>query len=149
MCRDPMDLSLCASHIAVLTTRAAIKYGAAIEENAALLRELIELVRVVDYVPKRTAWPKRMLLYLFVQQRGLCAACHVALPSLHLEAPHVDHVVPWSQGGDNGGDNIRLLHATCNLEKGDICSPDQVIRHLEYRLLNLRAQPLMPSAQKD
>jgi CRISPR/Cas system Type II protein with McrA/HNH and RuvC-like nuclease domain len=136
------------ARIAVLTTKAAIKYGPAIEDNAALLRNLIELVRVVDYVPKRTAWPRRMLAYLYEQQRGVCAACHVALPSLDLQAPHVDHVVPWSQGGDNGGDNIRLLHATCNLEKGDACSPDDVIRHLEYRLLNLRARPV-PARAKD
>jgi hypothetical protein len=42
-----------------------------------------------------------------------------------------------------------LLHAECNLEKGDACNPDDVIRHLEWRLLNLRQRPSIRQAPKD
>lgn len=130
------------SRINVLAAKAAIKYGPAIRENAALLQELIALVRAVDHVRKRTVWPRRMLVYLFERQGGLCGACRGVLPSPDGEVAHVDHVVPWSQGGDNGVGNISLLHASCNLEKGDICNADDVIRHLESRLLNLRSRPV-------
>ena len=32
---------------------------------------------------------------------------------------HLDHFVPLSKGGTNDLRNMRLMHATCNLTKGN------------------------------
>jgi CRISPR/Cas system Type II protein with McrA/HNH and RuvC-like nuclease domain len=127
------------TRIAVLTAQASRKYGPAILETAALLEELIRLVKSLDRLPKRTAWPKKVLMYLAERQNGICPECNRRLPCLEEEVPHVDHVVPFAQGGENSVANIRLLHAQCNLSKSDECSIDDVIAYLGSRLLNLRS----------
>lgn len=129
------------SRVALLGVRASKKYGATIRETSALLEDLIGLMRTLDPVPKREQWPKRILVYLYADQNGICPACNMPLPRPDRTRSHVDHVVPWAQGGDNAGANLRLLHARCNLLKSDACNPDDVIRHLEGRLLNLRCDP--------
>jgi HNH endonuclease len=137
------------ARITLLSIKASVKYRHAIIETAALLEELIALVKAVDPVPKREIWPARLITHLAQQQNGICPECQKDLPSRDESAPHVDHVVPWVQGGDNGEANLRVLHAQCNLRKGDACNPDDVLRHLQSRLLNLRAtltigRPLHP-----
>ena len=52
---------------------------------------------------------------LLADQHDLCAYCGVVFNGKY----HVDHVVPLSQGGGNGPDNIALACAPCNLSKGD------------------------------
>lgn len=52
---------------------------------------------------------------LLIDQHGLCAYCGIALNGKY----HVDHVVPLSQDGGNGPDNICLACAPCNLSKGN------------------------------
>ena len=121
-----------------LLSNAVIKYGAAIKETAALLDELISLVKAIDPVLKRAAWPRPLLLYLAERQDGICPECKKALFGIDDSSLHVDHVVPWVQGGDNGLSNLCLLHARCNLHKGDGCNPDDVIQYLQSRLLNMR-----------
>ena len=126
------------ARITLLTVKASVRYGPSIVETASALEELIALVKALDPVPKREAWPRRMIAYLAQQQNGVCPECGKGLPALNDCSPHVDHVVPWVQGGDNAEANLRLVHAHCNLRKGDACSPDDVIRHLQSRLMNLR-----------
>jgi hypothetical protein len=127
------------ARVALLTVNAAIKYGAAIKETAALLEELISLVKSIDPVAKRVVWPRPLLIYLAEHQNGICPECNKNLFGLDERRPHVDHVIPWAQGGDNGTSNLRLLHAGCNLAKSDSCNPDDVILYLQSRILNLRA----------
>src|SRR5262249_7750265 len=125
------------ARVALLTVNAAIKYGAAIRETATLLEELISLVKSIDPVAKRVVWPRRLLIYLAEQQNGICPECNENLFGLDERRPHVDHVIPWAQGGDNGASN--LLHGGCNLAKSDSCNHDDVILYLQSRILNLRA----------
>jgi hypothetical protein len=70
------------TRIAVLTAQASRKYGPAILETAASLEELIKLVKSLDRLPKRTAWPKKVLIYLAEQQHGICPECNKSLPPL-------------------------------------------------------------------
>lgn len=46
-----------------------------------------------------------------------CGASPVKEASVDL---HVDHVVPWSRGGETTFDNLRTLCANCNLGKGHL-----------------------------
>ncbi len=123
---------------AMLRVRAAEKYGPAMRETAVLLEELIALVKQIDRLPKRTVWPKQILSYLHDRQGGICPKCGRGLNCRDGQSLHIDHVVPFAQGGENSVSNIRLIHAKCNLSKGDGCNVDDVIEHLRSRLLNLR-----------
>ncbi|MCA3283336.1 MAG: HNH endonuclease [Roseomonas sp.] len=57
-----------------------------------------------------------------VRQRDnfVCRACG-ASPSLQPGLPlHVDHIVPWSRGGDTTEENLQTLCQPCNLSKGNL-----------------------------
>ena len=57
-----------------------------------------------------------------VRQRDnfVCRACG-ASPSLQPGLPlHVDHIVPWSRGGDTTEANLQTLCQRCNLGKGNL-----------------------------
>lgn len=56
-------------------------------------------------------------MFLHRNQGGLCARC--ALPLLPTERWHIDHYLPLSRGGQDTLTNLRLMHASCNLAKGD------------------------------
>ena len=45
-----------------------------------------------------------------------CGASPAKDPSVEL---HVDHIVPWSKGGETGLSNLQTLCSRCNLGKGD------------------------------
>jgi 5-methylcytosine-specific restriction endonuclease McrA len=51
---------------------------------------------------------------LFDLQRGKCACCGKPLGNDF----HLDHIVPLKLGGSNTDDNIQLLRAACNMQKG-------------------------------
>lgn len=45
--------------------------------------------------------------------------CHLCQqPIRHPDDLHIDHLVPWAQGGKTTLANLRPAHSTCNLEKG-------------------------------
>ena len=48
---------------------------------------------------------------LYWLQGGKCAGCKVAFLERNLE---IDHIVPKSEGGGNGIDNLQLLCSFCN-----------------------------------
>ena len=95
------------ARINILTARAARKYGPNIIETAGMLEELIALVKAIDPLPKRVSWPLALIKHLSDRQQGICPLCRRLLKN---KPVHVDHVVPWAQGGGNSHDNIRLLH---------------------------------------
>ena len=51
---------------------------------------------------------------LFELQKGKCACCKKPLGSDY----HMDHIIPLALGGSNTDDNIQLLRAKCNKQKG-------------------------------
>ena len=46
----------------------------------------------------------------------LCGASPAKDPSVEL---HIDHIIPWSKGGETSLDNLRTLCSKCNLGKSD------------------------------
>ena len=51
---------------------------------------------------------------LFALQRGKCACCGVPLGDSY----DLDHIVPLVRGGANSDENVQLLTARCNRQKG-------------------------------
>lgn len=72
--------------------------------------------------PEETVVPRSISLSLryrvLVRDRFRCIICG-ASPAKELTADlHVDHIHPWSKGGQNTEQNLRTLCAKCNLGKG-------------------------------
>jgi hypothetical protein len=71
---------------------------------------------------KRTSRDPSLRLRFRVMQRDsfACCSCGAApakTPGVDL---HVDHVVPWSKGGETVFENLQTLCSQCNLGKGDL-----------------------------
>ena len=47
----------------------------------------------------------------------MCGASPAKDPSVIL---HVDHIKPWSKGGETNLDNLRTLCSVCNIGKSDM-----------------------------
>ncbi|KDE12428.1 HNH endonuclease [Rhodococcus aetherivorans] len=64
--------------------------------------------------PERTrrAIPKHVRAYVYARDGQRCAFCGSS------ENLHLDHIVPWSQGGGDDSSNLRPLCAPCNLSRG-------------------------------
>jgi hypothetical protein len=66
--------------------------------------------------PRSVNWRLRALVLMRDQARcRLCGASPADGAKLH-----VDHVKPWSRGGDTTLDNLQILCDRCNVGKGDI-----------------------------
>lgn len=61
------------------------------------------------------------LRFLVMQRDGFrCCACGSSPAKGHVVTLHVDHVLPWSKGGDTTIENLQTLCETCNIGKGNI-----------------------------
>ena len=56
---------------------------------------------------------------LYRRQEGICPWCLERLPPLWEVT--LDHIIPKSHGGDRSIENMQLMHARCNKEKGAAC----------------------------
>lgn len=73
---------------------------------------------------QRTAQERAALVLLLRRRDGdLCQLCleplDFAVPQSHPDAEEVDHIVPFSLGGDCHIDNARLAHRGCNQSRGN------------------------------
>lgn len=51
----------------------------------------------------------------------MCGRSPATTPGLEL---HIDHIVPWSKGGETVIDNLQTLYSDCNLGKGNLSESD-------------------------
>lgn len=63
---------------------------------------------------RRTAIPKGIRDLVFRRDGYCCAYCGDTKTEFHL-----DHIVPWSRGGDHSAANLTVSCAPCNQSKGD------------------------------
>lgn len=68
------------------------------------------------------------------KQGGKCALCG---ESVDIREAEVDHIIPFCYGGGNERGNIQLAHGVCNRSKGAQVDPDDLLRYLEDRAVNL------------
>lgn len=54
------------------------------------------------------------VLKLVAAQNSCCACCRCSISKSY----HVDHIIPLARGGTNWPNNLQLLCAPCNLQKG-------------------------------
>lgn len=69
---------------------------------------------------RRRAPSARLRFEVLVRDRSTCRLCGASPlkdPSVTL---HIDHIIPWSKGGDTTMENLQTLCSKCNLGKSDI-----------------------------
>ncbi len=66
--------------------------------------------------PRAISW--RLRAKVLMRDAATCQMCG-ASPQSGARL-HVDHIVPWSKGGDTSLENLRILCAQCNIGKGDL-----------------------------
>jgi len=57
---------------------------------------------------------------LYALQKGKCPCCKLPLGDNY----HLDHIMPLALGGSNTDDNVQLLRAKCNQQKGSVHPTD-------------------------
>lgn len=62
----------------------------------------------------------RMRFIVLKRDNFKCCACGASPAKDSSVTLHVDHIVPWSKGGETLIDNLQTLCSKCNLGKGDI-----------------------------
>jgi len=68
--------------------------------------------------PRKINW--RLRAIVLIRDNCICKMCGASpakKPSVEL---HVDHISPWSKGGETVLDNLQTLCVTCNIGKGNI-----------------------------
>jgi 5-methylcytosine-specific restriction endonuclease McrA len=125
------------NRLTALGAKVTIQHCQTMAENRALIEALVDLILELDPIRRPTMWPAQLVRFIADRQDWICPACGIEIPSLNERAHHVDHLVPWSLGGGNEVSNLQILHVRCNLSKGQRCDPDDLIRYLQGRLMNL------------
>lgn len=62
----------------------------------------------------------RLRFKVFLRDHFKCYACGASPAKDPAVVLHVDHIVPWSKGGETVLDNLQTLCSRCNLGKSDI-----------------------------
>lgn len=62
----------------------------------------------------------RLRFRVMLRDRFTCKQCG-ASPAKHLGVElHIDHITPWSKGGETNSENLQTLCSNCNLGKGSV-----------------------------
>jgi HNH endonuclease/Homing endonuclease associated repeat len=79
----------------------------------------------------------RLRATVLIRDNCLCRMCGASPAKDPAVTLHVDHIVPWSKGGQTVLANLQALCATCNIGKGDskavVSSPHQDDRDTRQR----------------
>ena len=86
-------------------------------------KEIIEEKNLLSTLPKHKTKrdpSERMRWIVMKRDNFKCCACGSSPakdPSIEL---HIDHIIPWSKGGETEMDNMQTLCSNCNLGKSDL-----------------------------
>lgn len=97
------------------TVEKLIELGKLSLENDLINAELaIEWKALEGKEPGRPPIPQDLIAYVYERDGNQCVYCDT------LEGPfELDHVTPWSRGGDHEADNLVVSCRTCNRKKRD------------------------------
>lgn len=62
----------------------------------------------------------RLRFKVLARDNFKCCACGASPAKDPTVELHVDHIIPWSKGGETVMDNLQTLCSKCNLGKGDL-----------------------------
>ncbi len=67
--------------------------------------------------PKKINW--RLRAMVLIRDNCICRMCGASPSKDHGVILHVDHIKPWSKGGETVTENLQTLCAVCNIGKSD------------------------------
>ena len=67
--------------------------------------------------PRRINW--RLRATVLIRDNCICRMCGASPAKNHSVTLHIDHIKPWSKGGETVMDNLQTLCAVCNIGKSD------------------------------
>lgn len=83
--------------------------------------------------------PRDVMLKVVRRDGQICQACFEPVPDDQVE---FDHIIPYSKGGTNTADNLKLVHRECNRRKGnsleEILAPDPLVHYIALVRKNAR-----------
>lgn len=77
------------------------------------MQELLDDGEIFHEANKRPPIPKDVVDTVWNRDEGKCVYCGSS------ENLHLDHIIPFSKGGDTSVENLQLLCQKCNLEKSN------------------------------
>lgn len=94
--------------------------------NTSETSDYVELKGIQPEIKQRTARDVNLRLRFKVMQRDsfkccLCGASPAKNEDVEL---HVDHIIPWSKGGESVFENLQTLCSKCNLGKSNLLEQD-------------------------
>jgi hypothetical protein len=80
----------------------------------------VEFIKLIQEKPKQTRYiNEKIRLKILKKDNYRCVKCGRS-PATHLNLSlHIDHIKPFSKGGDNSEENLQTLCDKCNLGKGN------------------------------
>lgn len=88
-------------------------------EHCTLVPAPIAISTATVVITEPRAIPAGTRYRVLIRDRARCVLCGrtpAAEPTIEL---HIDHIIPWSKGGSNQEENLRVLCKDCNLGKSD------------------------------
>ncbi|MCX6647256.1 MAG: HNH endonuclease [bacterium] len=84
--------------------------------------EVVASLAATTSISKRTGRDISLRLRWKVMQRDRFTCCHCGASPAKTNGVelHIDHIVPWSKGGETTMENLQTLCSKCNLGKSDL-----------------------------
>lgn len=73
------------------------------------------LFRGIAPAARRTAIPLAVRAAVMERDGLVCQICGA---DVERDDVHLDHIKPWSRGGEHTVDNLRVAHSLCNIKRG-------------------------------
>ena len=90
-----------------------------IQQQTVLQEDIQQEQKGIHHRTKREV-SLRMRFKVMVRDNFKCCACGASPAKDPAVVLHVDHIIPWSKGGETEIDNLQTLCSKCNLGKSDL-----------------------------
>jgi 5-methylcytosine-specific restriction endonuclease McrA len=91
-----------------------------------------EIIRSMPH-HRRKRVASALIAEMLEAQGGICPLCENSIERSTLGNFHVDHVIPFTQGGGYERDNLQITHPKCNMSKGSDVMLGDLVPYLERK----------------
>jgi 5-methylcytosine-specific restriction endonuclease McrA len=92
------------------------------ERSAAVVKEGAHITQQKRRTARTINW--RLRAIVLIRDNCTCKMCGISPAKNPDTVMHVDHIFPWSKGGETVQENLQTLCITCNIGKSDVVFPN-------------------------